>query len=346
LAYSVAIGNSRATGSHERLMELRHLRYFLMIAQTENVRRAARNLHITQPAITRQLRDLEEELGIDLFERLPRGLKLSAAGRTYQEDVARIMIAIDQARERAIRVAAGEQGLLRIGYLEISAWKGVVPETFQHYTRKHPAMRVKLVPGNTARQYELLRNGEIDGGFVYPFADLPDGCEAVTVRECNIVLAIPASWSNRFCAPVKARSLDALPFIGFHREEHPAYYDHLMATCGAAGITLKIVQLARDEGAVLSLVCAGIGVAIVNDANRDRAPAGVRFLPLADCSLPLKLHFAWRSDNRNPALPAFVRMIREHGDQICSDHTAAPALTDQQYSPQTAAPFPPPPADR
>lgn len=307
-------------------MELRHLRYFLMIAQTENVRRASRNLHVTQPAITRQLRDLEEELGVDLFERLPRGLKLSAAGRAYQEDVSQIMVAIDQARERAIRVAAGEMGILRIGYLEISAWKGIVPETFQAYTRKYPSLRLELLPDNTARQYELLERGEVDGGFVYPFDDLPEGCEAIPVRNSNIVLATPTSWSDRFPESVCVGELEQLPFIGFHREEHPAYHDRLLAACGKAGISPRTVQIVHDEGAVLSLVSAGIGVAIVNDANKDRPPSGVRFLPVEDLSLPLSLHFAWQTENTNPALRAFAHMLREHGSVDSDSLIDAPFL--------------------
>jgi DNA-binding transcriptional LysR family regulator len=292
-------------------MELRHLRYFLMIAETENVRHASRNLHVTQPAVTRQLRDLEEELGIGLFERLPRGLKLSEAGRAYQQDVSQIMVALDQARERAIRVAAGELGLLRIGYLEISAWKGIVPDALQAYTHQYPSLRLELLPANTARQYELLARGEIDGGFVYPFEDVPAGCEAFPVRDGNVVLAIPASWSDRFSDSVSLSTLEKMPFIGFHRNEHPAYHDHLLAVCGAAGISPKTVQMAHDEGAVLSLVSAGIGMAIVNDANRDRPPSGVRFLRISDISLPLRLHFVWPTENINPALGAFVRMLRE-----------------------------------
>jgi len=310
----------------EETMELRHLRYFLMIAQTENVRRASRNLHVTQPAITRQLRDLEEELGVDLFERLPRGVKLSAAGRAYQEDVSQIMAAIDQARERAIRVAAGEMGILRIGYLEIGAWKGIVPETFQAYTRKYPSLRLELLPDNTARQYELLERGEIDGGFVYPFDDLPEGCEAIPVRNSDIVLATPASWSDRFSASVSVGELEQMPFIGFHREEHPAYHDRLLAVCAKAGITPRTVQIVHDEGAVLSLVSAGIGVAIVNDANKDRPPSGIQFLPVEDLSLPLSLHFAWQSENSNPALRAFVHMLREHGSVASDSLIDAPSL--------------------
>ena len=307
-------------------MELRHLRYFLMIAQTENVRRASRNLHVTQPAITRQLRDLEEELGVDLFERLPRGLKLSAAGRAYQEEVSQIMAAIDQARERAIRVAAGEMGILRIGYLEVSAWKGIVPETFQAYTRKYPSLRLELLPDNTARQYELLERGEIDGGFVYPFDDLPEGCEAIPVRNDNIVLATPTSWSDRFSERICVAELEKMPFIGFHREEHPAYHDRLLAVCGKVGISPRTVQIVRDEGAVLSLVSAGIGVAIVNDANKDRPPSGVRFLPVEDLSLPLSLHFAWQTENTNPALRAFSHMLRAHGSVDSDALVDAPSL--------------------
>jgi DNA-binding transcriptional LysR family regulator len=109
-------------------MELRHLRYFLMIAETGNVRRASENLHVTQPAVSRQLHDLESELGVELFERLPRGLRLNAAGHSYRADVSRLLALLASAGERARRVAAGEAGLLKMGYVEITAWEGIVPD--------------------------------------------------------------------------------------------------------------------------------------------------------------------------------------------------------------------------
>jgi DNA-binding transcriptional LysR family regulator len=107
-------------------------------------------------------------------------------------------------------------------------------------------------------------------------------------------------------------NLNNVSFIGVHREEHPAYYDYLMASYGAARLFPKITQLVHDEGAVLSLVSAGLGVAVVNDANADRPPAGVKFLAIADYSLPLHLQFTYRSDNSNPALVAFVHILHSH----------------------------------
>jgi DNA-binding transcriptional LysR family regulator len=309
-------------------MELRHLRYFLAIAQTENIRRASLKLHVTQPAITRQLRDLEKELGIDLFQRLSQGLRLTTAGHAYQQDVSQAIAAIEAAGERAVRVAGGEIGCLKIGYLEIAAWKGVVPETFQEFCSAFPSMRLELQPANTARQYEMIEGGKFDGGFLYPFGDLPRSCESVQVRQGNVVLAIPSWWADRFGSTVGMGELDNVPFIGVHREEHPAYHDHLMASFGAARLSPKITQLVHDEGAVLSLVSAGLGVAIVNDANGDRPPAGVRFLTIADYSLPLHLQFVYRSDNGNPALRAFVHILHSHRTVAAQDSASTPAPSE------------------
>jgi DNA-binding transcriptional LysR family regulator len=181
--FSLRSARASAPTTDGSTMELRHLRYFLAIAQTENIPRASLKLHVTQPTITRQLRDLEKELGVKLFQRLPQGLRLTTAGHEYKQDVSEAIASIAAAGERAVRVAIREVGCLKIGYLEIAAWKGVVPETLQEFTGAFPSMRLELQPASTARQYEMIESGKVDGGFLYPFGDVPRSCESVWVRQ-------------------------------------------------------------------------------------------------------------------------------------------------------------------
>ena len=302
-------------------MELRHLRYFLMIAQTENIRRASENLHVTQPAVSRQLQDLERELGVDLFERLPRGLRLNAAGRSYRAEVSRLLTLLAAAGERARRVAAGEAGLLKLGYVEITAWEGVVPDALQAFTGGYPDMRLELMPADTLRQFKLIEDGELDGGFAYPIGGIPGTMAAQPVRSGNVVMAFPSGWSDRIASESSLRDFAAFPFVCFPREDYPAHYDRILAVCHQAGFSPHIVQQGHSESSVLTLVSAGIGVAIVNDANVTRPPALVRFAQVRDLSVPLDLHFVYRSDNRNPALRVFI-----DGLQTC---LASPTATDR-----------------
>lgn len=290
-------------------MELRHLRYFLAIARTGNIREASRIVHITQPALSRQLQDLEETLGVTLFERLPRGLQLTAAGKAYQEDITRLMQTLEAAGQRARRVAAGELGLLRISYLEVAAWHGAVPGCLQAFSSHYPDVQLELTPANTARQYQLLEQHLVDGCFVYPFDDIPSYCTSVAVQHNNVVLAIPQAWADQPALPLSLAAIQGKPFISFYRDEHPRYYDYLFSSLAMAGMVPSPIQSARDEGGILSLVAAGIGVAIVNDANLHRPPAGIRLLPFTDFSLPLTLHFAYRTEHNNPTLAAFLQLI-------------------------------------
>src|ERR1700689_4208528 len=114
-------------------MELRHLRYFVAIGEEENYRRAAQRLNVAQTALSTQIQDLEKELGFPLFDRLPRGVKLSAAGKLFLEDVRRILQDVNEAAARAGRVALGRSGTLRVGFTEMVSWQGVVPESFRRF---------------------------------------------------------------------------------------------------------------------------------------------------------------------------------------------------------------------
>src|SRR5580692_7437616 len=119
-------------------MELRHLRYFVAVGEEQHYGRAARRLCVAQPALSRQIQDLEEEIGFKLFERLPRGVKLSAAGKLFLDDTRRILHDVNEATARAARVALGRSGTLRVGFTESASWQGVVPESFRRFRGQRP----------------------------------------------------------------------------------------------------------------------------------------------------------------------------------------------------------------
>lgn len=290
-------------------MELRHLRYFIAVAELRSVRAASEQLHVTQPAISRQIQDLEEAVGAALFERTPRGLTLTPAGHAYLSEARDILARVDGANRLARRIASGVEGHLRIGFVENAAWSGIVSHALSAFEQAAPNVALELTPMNTPEQLDALAAGRLDGGFCYRFGAMPEGIGSVHVLDQNVVLAVPDAWPHGNAGPVAAHELAGKPFIAFPRRVYPAYYDRLLSACAERGLTLDIRQEASTETAILSLVSAGMGAAIVNAANLDRPPARVRFVQLQDLSVPLPLEFCFVIHQVNPALARFVQLL-------------------------------------
>lgn len=290
-------------------MELRHLRYFIAVAELRSVRAASEQLHVTQPAISRQIQDLEETIGASLFERTPRGLKLTPAGEAYLAEGRDILARVEAANRMARRIASGTQGHLRIGFVENAAWSGTVSGALSAFGQASPQVSLELQPMNTPEQFEAMAAGRLDGGFCYRIGSLPEGVESVPVLEQNVVLAVPEAWPLGKRGAVMSTQLAGIPFIAFPRRVYPAYYDRLLSACAERGLTLDIRQEASTETAILSLVSAGVGAAIVNAANRERPPARVRFVELRDLSVALPLEFCFARNGANAALQRFVEKL-------------------------------------
>ena len=152
-------------------MELRHLRYFVAVGEDQHYGRAAQRLRVAQPALSRQIQALEEEIGFKLFDRLSRGVKISAAGKLFLEDARRILQQVNEATTRAARVAHGKSGTLRIGFTESASWHGVVPDSFRQFRQQQPDAELHLNPSTSLEQIEAVRSGRLDAGFVYNVFD-------------------------------------------------------------------------------------------------------------------------------------------------------------------------------
>lgn len=290
-------------------MEIRHIRYFVAVAEHLNVRMAAGRLHVTQPAVSRQIHDLEDELGAPLFDRTARGLRLTEAGSHFLADCRKILAMVDQAKRSAQLISQGLSGQLRIGMVESAGWDGLIPQAIGQFQKEAPAVSLQIAPMMTPQQLDALAAGAIDAGVVYALDPLPDAYEAVALARHDVILAVPATAPPQKTATVPAASLNGQPFVLFHRSVYPAYHDRLLASCQRAGLTPHVVQEVGSEGAELTLVSAGIGIAIVNAANRARPPARVRFVELADVSVPLPLSFVRLRSNTNPALQRFTEVL-------------------------------------
>ncbi|WP_338065152.1 LysR family transcriptional regulator [Trinickia diaoshuihuensis] len=295
------------------MIELRHLRYFIAVAESGSFRLAAERINITQPAITRQIHDLESILGATLLKRLARGVELTPAGEVYLHEARKAIAAVHAASSAVKRFASGESGTLRLGVNDNASWDGPVPDALRSLQRSYPQLAIQVSSLNTPQQYEALTSGSLDAGFVYAFGPTPPGIRTFVLAKHEVVLAVPNDWPLAKHRSVSLEALRDVPIICFPRHVYPAYYDTLIAACRDAGLTLRVTQEEATESAILSLVSAGIGAALVNSANCSRAPVRVKFVALKSFPVRLPLSFAYKETNDNPALARLIDVLKSNG---------------------------------
>jgi DNA-binding transcriptional LysR family regulator len=288
-------------------MELRHLRYFVGVGEEEHFGRAAERLHIAQPALSRQIQDLEKEIGFRLFERLPSGVRLSPAGKLFLEDARRILGEVQEATQRAERVASGKAGTLRVGFVESISWHGVVPKSFRRFRQKQPGAELRPVPMLSLGQVEAILSGRLDAGFVVSMTTPSKELDQRLVAQHKVVLAAPKGHPLTRQTRLRLNDLNDVPFVCFPRRTNPAAYDRLMQACFRGGLkSPRIVQEADDHATILSLVSCRLGVALVSDSAKWQCPGGVALLPIEDLKVLIPISLIWRRDNRAPLLQRFL----------------------------------------
>jgi DNA-binding transcriptional LysR family regulator len=292
-------------------MELRHLRYFVAVGEEQHYGRGAQRLRVAQPALSRQIQDLEEEVGFKLFERLSRGVKLGTAGKLFLEEARRILQQVDEATKRAKRVASGQSGTLRVGFIESMSWHGVVPDSFRQFRERQPDAELQIQPLSSLEQIQAVRSGQLDAGFVFTIANIDRELAQLEIALVKLMLAVPKGHPLAKSKSLRLRDLSSTSFIWFPRRESPLFYDQLMHACFRGGLkSPRIVQEGVNEATILSLVSCGLGVAFVSSATRWRCPESVVLLSVVDLNLPLPFALVWRKDNASPLLAKFVDHAR------------------------------------
>jgi DNA-binding transcriptional LysR family regulator len=292
-------------------MELRHLRYFVAVGEEEHYGRASRRLRVAQPALSRQIQDLEEEVGFKLFDRLPRGVKLNPAGKLFLEDVKLILQEVSDATVRAGRVARGRSGTLRVGFTENSSWRGVVPDSFRRFREQQPDAELQLQPASSLEQLDAIRSGRLDAGFANFMPTTDPELDQLTVAVNPIELAVPKRHPLTKEKKLRLRDLAEAAFVWFPRRAGPALYDRLMHECYRGGLgSPRIVQEGLNEATILSLVSTGLGVGWVLGSARWRCPEAVVILSVVDLNVRVRLALAWRRDNTSPLLARFIGEVQ------------------------------------
>jgi DNA-binding transcriptional LysR family regulator len=292
-------------------MELRHLRYFVAVGEEQHYGRAASRLRVAQPALSRQIQDLEGEVGFKLFDRLPRGVKLNAAGKLFLQDARRILQDVNEAAARAGRVARGISGTLRVGFAENASWRGVVPDSFRRFREQQPDAELQLQPAASLEQLEAIRSGRLDAGFVNFMPKSDPELDQLRVAIQHVELAAPKTHALTKLKKLRLRDLTDVPFVWFPRWANPAFHDRLMHQCYRGGLkSPRIVQEGLNEATILSLVSTGLGVAWVIGTARWRSPETVVILPVVDLNMPLPLALAWRRNNTSTLLANFIAQVQ------------------------------------
>jgi len=287
-------------------VEFRHLRYFAAVSETLNFGRAAARLHISQPPLSRQIQALEQELGTRLFTRGTRGVRLTAAGRALLPEARRLLREADALVEGARHLAEGGVGAVRIGFISTASYN-VLPRVLPEFHRRRPGIRLHLHEATSDAQGALLRELEIDVGLLVPPLVEPGVRYAPLMRE-PLVAALPARrrWPQR----LTLGSLAQEPFILFPRQAGVGLYDLIVGYCRDAGFTPRIEQEAIQMPTIVSLVAAGMGVALVPASLRHMRRTGVVYRPLAETSPLMEVGLAWREGDEEPAVAAFVAHAR------------------------------------
>jgi DNA-binding transcriptional LysR family regulator len=292
-------------------MEMRQLRYFVAVGEEQHYGRAAQRLRVAQPALSRQIQNLEEEIGFKLFERLPRGVRITEAGKLFLEDARRLLQEINDASARAKRIASGQSGTLRIGFVESISWQGIVPDSLRDFREHQPDVELQLKSLRSLDQFPAIHSGALDAGFALPIANPNHGLAHFQLGVIREVLAAPIGHPLTKQKHIRLRDLVDTPFVQFPRWAIPNAYDRLMAACARGGLKApRVVQETAVETMILSLVQCSVGVAFVSSAARWRCPPGVTLLPVADLNLTFPFALMWRKDNNSPLLAKFTADLK------------------------------------
>lgn len=290
-------------------MELRHLKYFLAVAETQNIRLAAQRVHVTQPAISRKIKELETELGVQLFDRLPKGLRLNRAGKIYQKQLGAVIRQIDDANEHVRQFTHTEHGSLALGAHDFVLWEGQINQCINQFRHDNHHVELEVYSDTPMVLLKRLELDQIDGAFLYHFSELPSEFSVHPIAQDKLVLAYPSNWGKTFSPKTSIEELNLLPSVRLPRSVDPYYYDWLEVLFQEIGWTPEVTQWAHGESTMLGLVAAGNGVAIVNERHFTRPSNMLCSTPLDVLPHTSPLSFVYKNTSDNPALMEFLQLL-------------------------------------
>jgi len=304
-------------------MELRHLRYFIVVAEEGHITRAAGRLNMQQPPLSQQIKAIERELGVQLFHRRPRGVELTATGRAFFEDARAILSQVDRAFETARRTARGELGRICVGVTPTSPFHPFVPRVIRAFREAYPLVSVTMEEQHSDELLEYLRNERIDAAFI---RTLPADSEDVVISPLldeELVVVLPEGHTLARGKTATALSLKALAgetFIIQGGQYGLSLYADTIAACHAAGFNPRVGQEAPRLASTLSLVAVGLGISIVPASLQSMHMAGLAYRRLKGPNrLRAPLMLASRRRDPSTAVRNYVDLVKRSAKTFSKD---------------------------
>ena len=289
-------------------MELRHLRYFVAVAEELHFGRAAERLFIAQPPLSIQIKQFEAELGFPLFVRTNRTVELTPAGAFFLDEARHVISSLENSVSAARRVARGESGWLGIGFVG-SATYALFPKALGQFRAQFPDVELVLRELVSGRQAQALRDGRIHVGLARPPIEEAGTVSEVLVQE-PLVAALPASHPLAKKPRIHLSDLAGERFVLFPRHPKPSYADSVIAHCEAAGFTPDVVQETAEMHTAVGLVAAGLGVSLVPESVTAETRPGLVFRSLEPPAPITELAVVYRESETPPVLESFLRILK------------------------------------
>ena len=290
---------------------LRHIRYFMAVAEELHFRRAAERLGIAQPALSRAVRDLEDQLEVRLFDRTNRSVQITPAGTTFLEGCRGVINAVENTVENTRRVHDGQIGRLRIGYTDM-AIAGLLPRRLKDFQAQQPGLVLQPHHDVTTAQLHKLDAGELDVGFVTgPISRL--GYDQCLIQSERFVCVLYEHHPLANRKSIRLEELAHEDFVHGTSKDWEHFHAYLIPLCRRSGFVPRVVQEAFNSAGILGLVACGMGVTILTDSVRGSVGAGLIVVPLQDVSEQLQTVAIWKSETPDRATGLFIEFLRDGG---------------------------------
>lgn len=314
-------------------MDMRQLRYFVAVAESGHMTRAAATLGIQQPPLSLQIKALETQLGLPLFHRHPKGVSLSDGGRLLLGEARRILQDVESLQQRMGRIARGQQGVLAIGFTSSAAAHAFTPEALRACRARFPDIELVLSENNAAEITQAVAAARLHAGFLRVPVSQPEGVALQTLLNEPAVVALPLdhplarAGAGRTARPIALKDLQDEDFILVRQPGAPGLYANLLALCAAHGVRLNVVAEVSRMMTNLNLVAAGVGISVVPASMRGTHAHAVVYRPLAAAArLDAPLTLAYRTADCVGPTATFVKLVREiaaqHRPRRGTQHTA------------------------
>lgn len=296
------------------MLETKQLRYFAAVAEELHFGRAATRLHIAQPALSRQIRKIEDHVGVRLFERTQRRVELTPAGKVLLTRAQHLIEGVTKAEQAARRADAGEIGTLVLGFIHSSTY-GLLPGILQRFRHLRPDIQLDLREMSMAEQAHALARGSIDIGLTRP-SMFSINVETLPIFKEGFLAAVPIHHPLASSASTPLSRLANEPFVLFPSRTSPLFNASIMRMCEKAGFVPQVAQTATQVHTVIGLVSANIGVAIVPATAKNLHIAGVAVLRIEDNPPPVHVVLAWARQHDTPVIRAFRDIALDVAQQL------------------------------